>query len=379
MKGNKIFNPTIKCMANISIITNSHQPDDSRVYHKIALSLTKSHFVQIIYSHKNIKQSTENVVYTNINTSSKASFLKKSLKHIVDFNTDLIICVEPFTLVIGNIAQKHYKIPFIYDCHEFFAEAFEDRFKYGKLFLKALYSFLERSLYKKAKGVITVNNILVEQMKKYNKNTICCANYPLLDEIESNIREKEYDLIYIGGISENRGLTQMLKIVKEAKEKNRPLTLIIIGTFLKGNSREEVDKVIEKYNISNQITIINHIPSNEIPSFIQKSRIGLSLLDPNTKRYQNALPLKLLEYMKEGVPVIANNFPIVRNVVDSYKSGICIEYSVNEGLDAINKLLNNSELYNTYAQNAKQAIKHDLNWQAEEAKLLAFIDKAINE
>nr|HPK41665.1 glycosyltransferase [Candidatus Cloacimonadota bacterium] len=114
-------------------------------------------------------------------------------------------------------------------------------------------------------------------------------------------------------------------------------------------------------------------------SFIQKSRIGLSLLDPNTKRYQNALPLKLLEYMKEGVPVIANNFPIVRNVVDNYKSGICIEYSVNEGLDAINKLLNNTELYNTYAQNAKQAIKHDLNWQTEEAKLLAFIDKAINE
>ncbi|MCB5249605.1 MAG: glycosyltransferase [Candidatus Cloacimonetes bacterium] len=363
----------------ILIITNSHRPDDSRVYQKIAKSLAKKYQILILYSHIIDVDNENNIEFVNLKSNDKIVFKTKALDIIYDHKPQLIICVEPYTLLIGNIALKKHNIPFIYDCHEFFAEAFADRFKIGKYTLEKIYSITEMFLYKKAAGVITVNDILVEKMRKHNTNTIACANFPDYSVLELEATNKEYDLIYIGGISQAKGLQLMLELVHYAIEQSFTLNLLILGTYLSEKEEQLAYDLVRKLDIKAFVTIKKTVPSNDVYLYIKKAKIGLSLLNPNTKRYQKAIPLKLLEYMKEGLPVVANNFPIVSKVVTENNAGFCVDFDVEMTFNAVKKLLSDEELYLRYSQNAKMTIKEKYNWQNEEKKLLLLVDRVINE
>lgn len=366
-------------MKTVSILTISHRKDDARLFHKIAVSLSHEYQVSIIHNRDKLMASQSQISLIGLKQKSKMGFLYNAFHFLSDNPPDLLICVEPLSLLVGNLLKLTKNVTFIYDCHEYFALAFQDKLKLPFNLSFYCYRFFEKLLAMKTKGIITVNDHLAHELKSINTNTQVCANYPLNHNQDISCQIKKRDLIYIGGLSSTRGLTLILDLFKDLADSSNQLSLLFIGTFLNKDEELYAKNFLKSHHLDNNITFIDFLTQQELKRYLVESKIGLSVLDPDVKRYQYAIPLKLLEYLSFGLPVICNNFKILQPIVVDRKCGLCINYDKTELKKAIMTLLVNSDLYNEMSENAVKSVKAIYNWEIEEVKLLNFMRKCINE
>ena len=85
---------------------------------------------------------------------------------------------------------------------------------------------------------------------------------------------------------------------------------------------------------------------------------------------------KFFDYIQDGVPVLTMNFPEYRALNNQCEVGILLNDIQPDSIaNAINKLLNNKNLYQKFQQNCLIARK-DWNWESEQKLLLDFWQKA---
>jgi glycosyltransferase involved in cell wall biosynthesis len=81
----------------------------------------------------------------------------------------------------------------------------------------------------------------------------------------------------------------------------------------------------------------------------------------------------MFEYMSAGIPVIASDFPLWREILSKAKCGL----SVNPGrpleiAKAIEFVLTHPAEAEGMGRNGREAVVRELNWQHQEQKLLAL-------
>jgi glycosyltransferase involved in cell wall biosynthesis len=87
-----------------------------------------------------------------------------------------------------------------------------------------------------------------------------------------------------------------------------------------------------------------------------------------------SLANKFFDYINNGLPQVTMNFPEYRMINDEFDVALLINDLQPATLtEAINKLLNDEELYNRLQQNCLRA-RQVLNWQHEEKKLIAYYE-----
>ncbi|MCG8342719.1 MAG: glycosyltransferase, partial [Chlorobiales bacterium] len=75
-----------------------------------------------------------------------------------------------------------------------------------------------------------------------------------------------------------------------------------------------------------------------------------------------------------GVPVLASDMIEIRKIIEEYDVGICInDHSPENIARTINHIFANESQRSVWKQNTQKA-KEELNWEAEEQKLLACLD-----
>lgn len=75
--------------------------------------------------------------------------------------------------------------------------------------------------------------------------------------------------------------------------------------------------------------------------------------------------------MAAGIPVIASNFPLWKEIVEVNNLGLCVDpLNPQEIGNAIARLLNNSEEAILMGKNGRKAVIEKFNWEKENEKLL---------
>ena len=83
------------------------------------------------------------------------------------------------------------------------------------------------------------------------------------------------------------------------------------------------------------------------------------------------LPIKLFEYMAAGVPVIASDFPLWREIVDSVGCGVLVDPNKPEEIAAAMRwMLENPEETETMGQRGRAAVLKQFNWDNEAETLI---------
>ncbi len=358
-------------MEKLAILTIAHKPDDVRLYYKITKSLNDLFKIVLI-----TKRKSQIFIHKNDNYKyyilSKFFFIK-SIHLIYKERIKTIICVEPWTLLLGVLLKYFLKLKIYYDCHEYYAEAFQERFYLPYNLSRKLYFFFETFLIRLVDGVITVNDDQKVMFSPFNKNIIRCANYPVIDQFEEipNETKKCYDLIYTGGLSLSRGLDILFDALSILKQENIFIKVILIGHFINKEDKEFFMK--KQSEEPSMINMIESIPHEQVYTYLKKTKIGLCLLNPKSNRYTKALPLKLLEYLSVGLPVITNNFPIIKDVVKKTGSGLCINYSSVELANSIKIILFDKKEQKKMSQNGINEVILNRRWETEKIKLREFL------
>jgi glycosyltransferase involved in cell wall biosynthesis len=81
----------------------------------------------------------------------------------------------------------------------------------------------------------------------------------------------------------------------------------------------------------------------------------------------------MFEYMSAGIPVIASNFPLWRDLIEKGQCGICVDpASPEEIAGAVDFLYANQDEAQRMGAQGRKAVLERYNWAAERPKLFSL-------
>ncbi len=104
---------------------------------------------------------------------------------------------------------------------------------------------------------------------------------------------------------------------------------------------------------------------------------GLVVLHPIIN-YIDSLPVKMFEYMGAGIPVIASNFPLWKEIVEDNDCGICVDpLDPVQIADAISYIQENPEKAEQMGLRGSRMVREKYNWEIEKKKLVSIYSNLI--
>jgi len=127
---------------------------------------------------------------------------------------------------------------------------------------------------------------------------------------------------------------------------------------------------IEDARLATRGAIGIFIDRTGVRAVMVRSMAGLVLLNP-VINYRDALAVKMFEYMSAGIPVIASNFPLWKEIVEGSDCGICVD-PLNPGRisEAIQFIVEHPAEAEKMGKNGRRGVEERYNWGMEEKKLL---------
>lgn len=341
-------------------VSSVHARTDTRVVVRECGSLERSgHEVTLVIEGDNENKNGIRIIGAGIQPSSRIKrmifFAPKVYKIAREIDADIFHFHDPemipYALKIKKLGKR-----IVYDIHENNSAAIMDKKWIPVVIRKPISVFFEQYELKKIKlfdGVIVVTKGLEKKYKKYAQNIEIVNNYPDLSDIvfhEKPFKERDRIIGYAGNMSPLYGE----EIIYEAM-KGVDGNLVLAG----GYATKETEN----------ITVLGRINRTEVNDLYGRSRLGIVLYQPAGNNSE-AQPAKLFEYMAAGLPVVASDFPLWKEIVEQNKCGICVNPQDPEKVrEAIVYLLDHPEEAQLMGRQGYHLVKEKMNWNNEFLKI----------
>ncbi len=287
---------------------------------------------------------------------------------------EIYFAEDVYTLPLVTLAGKLKGAKVFYDSREVYSHlAGLSNRKYLQKILRLIESIC---ITKVSKTITTgeLDSAFIE--KEYNiGKTLVLRNLPLYQKIDEPFDFRKYYslsfetkiFIYQGVVLHGRGL----KIIFEAFEKLENCVLVIIGDGEKKNYYEKLS--VEK-KLTRNVFFYGKVELSDLLRYTAGGDFGLAIIENLSLSYYYALPNKMFEYILTGLPVIASNFPQMKDIIDKYKVGIYVDpENVDEVIAVLKKCISDKLLTREYRENCFAASK-ELIWEKEIEKLIPFLE-----
>jgi glycosyltransferase involved in cell wall biosynthesis len=373
----------------ICILQVIHTPNDKRVFHKEAKSLiTAGHEVlSIVPSDEPLPDVMDGV---RIETTAVAKGLVRrfvaSLRIVprgMRAKADAYLCVEPETWVSGLIIKLLTGRKVVFDQHEHVPSKFADKFPGPfRPFVQWLTVRVMRLMARFTDRVILTKNCLEEPYEGLKVPRTVVLNtshlHPPCTEIPEELREKyagRPTIVHQGLFGDVRGSYQLLDAMKILVREIPDIKCILLGQYIYGDEAK-FRRAVTDAGLDPFIDMYDEIPFDQVPPFIAVAKVGLILFQPGPMNHTLAMPHKMFDYMREGVPFLAPEFAIeVAHIVREANCALLVDVSCPEAIaDAILRLLRDETFANQLGANGRRSVEQTYNWNHDERKLLDVFD-----
>ncbi|GAA1131365.1 glycosyltransferase family 4 protein [Citricoccus alkalitolerans] len=193
-----------------------------------------------------------------------------------------------------------------------------------------------------------------------NKTTVV-RNYPLIDTSEqwSDPQQRGLSVVYVGGLSEARG-TRVLIEALDSAQMPTGWSLKLAGWGASGFVQS-----LSTLPGWDRVEFYGTVAPPAARELVGSSRVGLVVLG-DTPNHRDALPTKMFEYMASGVPVIASDFPLWRQILEEHDCGLVVDPDSPEDIAAAIALYaGDPGLLMRHSVNGFNAVRNSLNWTSE--------------
>ena len=177
-----------------------------------------------------------------------------------------------------------------------------------------------------------------------------------------------FRLLYFGTLSAWQGVELGIRALQQA-----PATLTILGNG-SGRQRDALWALAAKLGVADRVTVLPAVSQAELVDHLHRSDAVLALLAPNDRNVeQGCCPLKILEAMAAGVPVIATDLAVVRELgahMLLVKPG-----SVDETAQAILRLRGDREFALELSRRARAHVEQNFTWERAGAALVRVYEE----
>jgi len=382
-------------MKKIAIVTTGHSPLDDRVFYKEAWSLAKAGFSTSIISFKKSGTHCRSGVYfLSLEKPNGILRIVEGLPIIGAFprylrflllllrNTvDIIHCHEPDAVWVAlaiRYIRKRCRI--IYEVREWFPETTirKGSTSLGGNVRKFVLRGTDILASRRVNAIVSVEEPKAKRYERYVQGRVpvlTIRNYPRTDLFfpsgaRPRARAASTVGLYSGGISLDRGLEEMLWLTKQINDQGYDFSLILNGTFIDPQSKRDYYRLTEAYNIARHVTYTGWVQHENVPDYVRQADICFVILHP-TEIYYRALPIKLFEYMACAQPIVASDFPLIREIVVGSKCGLLVNpLDKTSIMEATWRLICNESLRESLGKNGLRAVQSMYNWNVSQASLL---------
>lgn len=153
---------------------------------------------------------------------------------------------------------------------------------------------------------------------------------------------KTYDkklVLFSGVMYHHRGIDQLIEAAPKVIEKIPEVKFILLGD---GPEMDKLKNIVHEKAMSDNVIFKGWINREKIPQELKNATIGIGPLKL-TDVTKNALPIKVLEYMASGLPIIAKRGTLPDDILEDGKNGFIIDDN-NQLAEKLILLLNDLKL-----------------------------------
>ncbi|MBH8600325.1 glycosyltransferase family 4 protein [Thermoactinomyces sp. CICC 23799] len=365
--------------AKVMIFSSVHPYDDSRIFHKQAKSLAKNGYRVELHAIADFKEKVIDGVkirgVKRVNKKWKRLWTGYELyRRALKCGADLYHFHDPELLPWGVLLAWRTGCPVIYDSHEDLPKQIQTKPWIPEKLrapLAKIVHRVEKGLARRLSAVITATESIQRQFHQAKRVEVI-KNYPLsMPEIE-----KEEDgvnrILYVGGVSYLRGYREMIQMMDYLPE-SLQAELHIIGPLQHIKPEDRDKSALEQ----KRVYLHGRIPFDDVQKWLGKGKVGLVCLHP-VDNYRESLPIKMFEYMAAGLPMVATDFPMWREIVESSHSGLVADaLDPKDIAQKVKRILSDDKLRGQMSTDARKAHETRYNWKVEEKKVLSLYQELL--
>lgn len=201
------------------------------------------------------------------------------------------------------------------------------------------------------------------------ERTTLLRNFPQIEEFAlvdlDGYSRRGNVIVYAGGISRIRGIFELLEALDRIPD-NLAVRVELAGTFYP----QELEREVAGRPAWDRVRFHGWLGRSELVRVMRRARIGYCVLLP-TPQHVISYPNKLFEYMAAGLPVVASDFPVWREIVESADCGLLVDpRSPAEIARALQYLLQHPNEAEAFGRRGRRAFERRYNWDVEAKKLI---------
>jgi len=363
--------------STVCVMTSAHPPSDVRIFHKQCKSLRRAGYEVILVAPHAASELREGIELLAVRPAGSRLLRLicttwRVYRTARQARADVYHFHDPELIPVGLLLRARGK-PVIYDVHEDLPCTLSYKPYLSSWLIKPLakvIDWFERHLAQVLSALVVATPEIAERFRSH-PTVVVVQNYPRLEEFQAGVTasketSKPPHVVYVGlRITRARGAVEMVRAMGLLPE-SLDVRLKLAGKIEPPELLNELPS-LDGWKKTDYLGMLDR---QEIASLVRGASAGLVVLHPEPN-YVTAHPVKLFEYMCAGIPVIASDFPVCRQVILPSDCGLLVDpQSPRQIAAAINFLCSEPQRAVQMGRQGMQAVLTRYNWSVEEKKLL---------
>jgi glycosyltransferase involved in cell wall biosynthesis len=183
-------------------------------------------------------------------------------------------------------------------------------------------------------------------------------------------------ILFVGRLSSEKGLETLIRSMKLVARSKPDASLVIIGD---GPLRSELRTIINSLGLEERVQMLGHVPHHDLPNYLKTATM---VAIPYV--WAAGATRVVLEALVCGIPAIASEFNYSITELAARKCVLAVPPKDESAMaGAILRLLNDTELRQTLAQNGRRYIEEYLSaqhvadmWKSTIGRAKGFVNRS---